>query len=139
MATAPGHTFWIPVPWGTLRESTRNPLQFMIQSRERFGDIVRVRVGPILNHFLFHPDHVSRVLRDQQKNYLRGWHYNFLRRLLGENLVVSEGDFWRRQRRLAQPAFHHHMLATYAKVMVDATLALIRDWETWRLAEAQLK
>jgi cytochrome P450 len=129
MPTAPGHTFWIPLPCGALRHSFKNPLEFMIGARERFGDVVRFRVGPFVTHFLFHPDHIARVLRDQQKNYLRGWQYNLLRRIFDENLVASEGAYWRRQRRLAQPAFNHQMLAEYAATMIDSTSKLLGEWQ----------
>jgi cytochrome P450 len=128
MATAPGLTHWLPLPYGSFQEFLRDPLGFQVRARERFGDVFRFRIGPLLIHFLFHPDHVRRVLHDQQKNYLRGWQYGLLRRLLGDNLVVSEGDFWLRQRRLAQPAFHRQRLTGYAEVMVDATSQLLVRW-----------
>ena len=38
---------------------------------------------------------------------------------LGEGLLTSEGDFHRRQRRLAQPAFHPNRVATYGAMMAD--------------------
>ena len=129
MATAPGLSHWIPLPYGPFRAFFRDPLQFLVQTHERFGDVFRFRIGPLVVHFLYHPDHVRHVLHDHPKNYQRGWHYRLLRRLLGENLVVSEGDYWLRQRRLAQAAFLRQRLAGYAAVMVDATqqmLALAR-------------
>jgi cytochrome P450 len=128
MAVAPGLSHWIPLPYGPLRAFVRDPLGFQLRAWERFGDVFRFRIGPLLVHFLYHPDHVRRVLHDNQKNYLRGWQFRLLRRLLGNNLVVSEGDFWRRQRRLAQPAFHRQRLARYAEVMVDATCQLVSRW-----------
>ncbi len=128
MATAPGFTYWLPLPFGSFRAFVRDPLQFQVQARQRYGDVVRFRVGPLLVHFLYHPDHVRHVLHDHPKNYLRGWHYRLLRRLLGENLVVSEGDYWLRQRRLAQPAFSRQRLAGYAAVMVEATQQMLARW-----------
>jgi cytochrome P450 len=99
-----------------------------VQSHACFGDVVRFRIGPLLVHFLYHPDHVRHVLFDHPKDYLRGWQYRLLRRLLGDNLVVSEGDFWLRQRRLAQPAFARPRMAGYADVMVDATSQMLARW-----------
>src|SRR5262249_7724396 len=104
------------------------PLEFQLRAWERFGDVFRFRIGPLLAHFLYHPDHVRRVLHDQQKNYLRGWHFRLLHRLLGDNLVVSEGNYWIRQRRLAQPAFLRQRLAGYAEAMVDATSQMLARW-----------
>jgi cytochrome P450 len=104
-------------------------LEFLTQSRERFGDVVRFQLGPLVAHFLYHPNHVSRVLRDHQKNCVRGWQYGLLRRIFGENLVVSEGAYWRRQRRLAQPAFHPRALESYVGTMIDAVSQLLSQWE----------
>src|SRR5258708_27017338 len=105
MATAPGITQWMPLPFGLFKEFLRDPVGYQLRARERYGDVFRSRIGPSLVHFLYHPDHVRHVLYDHQKNYPRGWHYRLLRSLLGNGLVASEGDHWRRQRRLAQPAF----------------------------------
>ncbi len=135
MAQAPGITQWLPLPYGAFRAFLRTPLDFQLRARERFGDVVRFRIGPLLTHFVYHPDHVRRVLHDHQKNYLRGWHYHLLRRLLGDNLVVSEGDSWIRQRRLAQPAFLRQRLAGYADIMVDATAQLLARWRALTTAD----
>ncbi len=134
MATAPGISQWVPLPYGPFGESLRDPLGFQLRARRRFGDVFRFRVGPLLVHFVYHPDHVRRVLHDHQKNYPRGWHYRLLRRLLGDNLVVSEGDFWLRQRRLAQPAFHRQRLTGYAEVMADATAGTLARWDDFAAA-----
>jgi len=111
------------------KEFLRDPLGYQLRARERFGDVFRSRIGPSLVHFLYHPDHVRRVLYEHQKNYPRGWHYRLLRSLLGNGLVASEGDHWRRQRRLAQPAFHRQRLSGYAQVMVEATSGMLARWE----------
>jgi cytochrome P450 len=129
VATAPGITQWIPLPYGFLKEFLRDPLSYQLRMRERFGDVFRSRIGPALVHFLYHPDHVRRVLYDHQRNYPRGWHYRLLRSLLGNGLVASEGDHWRRQRRLAQPAFQRQRLGGYAQVMVEATCGMLARWE----------
>jgi len=129
MAVAPGLAQYIPRPRGPLAAFLRDPLGFQLQARERFGDVFRFRMGPVAIHFVYHPDHVRRVLHDHQKNYLRGWQYGLLRRLFGENLTVSEGDFWLRQRRLAQPAFHRQRLAEYAAVMVEEASKLVSRWQ----------
>ncbi len=138
MTNAPGITQWLPLPYGAFREFLRNPLDFQLHARERYGDVFRFRIGPLLIHFLYHPDHVRRVLQDHQKNYLRGWQYRLLHRLLGDNLVVSEGDYWLRQRRLAQPAFLRQRLAGYADVMVDATSQMLARWREIAAAGQQI-
>jgi cytochrome P450 len=128
MLLAPGITEWFPWPHGQFRALLEDPLGFHLRARERFGDVFRFRIGPVLIHFLYHPDHVRRVLYDNPKNYLRGWQYRLMGRLFGENLVASEGAGWLRQRRLAQGAFLRPRFAGYASVMVDATSQLLSRW-----------
>lgn len=52
-----------------------------------------------------------------------------LRRFFGNGLVNSEGDFWQRQRRLTQPAFHRERIFGYGEVMVDYTRKLLTTWQ----------
>ena len=49
--------------------------------------------------------------------------------ILGDGLLTSDGDFWRRQRRLAQPAFHRERVENYAKTMVSYTERMLEDWK----------
>ena len=62
VATAPGITQWIPLPYGFFKEFLRDPLDYQLRARERFGDVFRSRIGLSLVHFLYHPDHVRRAL-----------------------------------------------------------------------------
>jgi len=118
----------IPLPYGNFAAILRDPLGFQRAAQRRLGDVLRFRNGPFLLHFLYHPDHVRRVLQERQKQYLRSWQYRLLKRLFGGNLVVSEGPYWLRQRRLAQGAFHRERLAAYVGAMVDATEQMLSEW-----------
>ncbi|HVA48768.1 MAG TPA: cytochrome P450 [Pirellulales bacterium] len=137
MAVAPGITHAIPLPYGPLGAFLCDPLSFQMQARERFGDVFRFRIGPVVVHFLFHPEHVRRVLHEHPKNYLRGWQYRLMRRIFGDSLTVSEGAFWLRQRRMAQPAFHRQRLAEYTGVMVDAASGLVSRWRDMAAEEEE--
>lgn len=128
MAVAPGISHYVPLPYGPWRAFLHEPLTFQTEARQRFGDVFRFRLGPVLLHFLYHPDHVRHVLAEHPKNYLRGFQYRLMAKLFGQSLTVSEGPFWLRQRRLAQPAFHRQRLADYAQVMVDAASGLVSRW-----------
>lgn len=128
MAVAPGLSHYVPLPYGHWRGFLRDPLGFQIEARERFGDVFRLRLGPLVIHFLYHPDHVRHVLAEHPKNYVRGFQYRLMAKLFGQSLTLSEGPFWLRQRRLAQPAFHRQRLSEYAQVMVDAASELVSRW-----------
>ena len=103
---------------GTLRRVARE-----------YGDIVRLPVMLQERIFLNHPDFIEQVLVIQQSKF----HKSDLTKiivgpLLGQGLLVSEGEFWRRQRRLAQPAFHRSRIQEYGATMIESVERHIRDW-----------
>ena len=105
----PGH--WL---WGHLSERTHNPFELFLGSQRRLGDVVRYRMGSIFAKHLTHPDHVKHVLADANARYTKGTVFDKTRPLVGNGLLTAEGDFWKRQRRLSQPAFHKERLAALA-------------------------
>jgi cytochrome P450 len=125
---APGLRQYLPLPYGWVRQAQRDPLNFFLEGRQRFGDVFRYQVGPYVFFLLSHPDHIKHVLQDHARNYPRSWFYNFVKLVLGEGLVTSEGAFWRRQRRLAQPAFHRQRIAALAGIMAEMTAAMLARW-----------
>ncbi len=93
----------------------------MSASREKYGSIVNLNLSPWMDVYLLSkPEAIKYVLIDNQKNYQKAFVYRFLKQVLGNGLVTSEGDFWLRQRRIAQPAFHRERLASLATGMVDS-------------------
>ena len=108
------------------------PLSALFEISDACGDVARLRfpVKPHTAHLLRHPDHVRHVLIDNVKNYgkqTRG--YQKLRGILGAGLVTSEGDFWKRQRRIANPAFHRERIAHFGDVMVRCTTDMLDRWD----------
>src|SRR4051812_19802435 len=89
---------------GALPDLLRRPFEFFPAARERHGDIYQLRLGPLKPVVLNHPRHAQHVLRDHAANYRKGGAmWDTVRTLLGNGLVVSEGEFWLRQRRMMQP------------------------------------
>jgi cytochrome P450 len=100
-------------------EIARNPLAMMISMQREHGDIAHWRIGPQHIYLFSHPDLIRDVLVTNQKNFHKSRGLERARRLLGNGLLTSEGDFHLRQRRLAQPAFHRQRIASYAGTMID--------------------
>jgi cytochrome P450 len=67
-------------------------------------------------------------MQDNNRNYVKSYGYKVLKVLLGEGLLTSEGDFWRKQRRLLQPGFHRDRLATFVEIMAECGQELVEKW-----------
>lgn len=106
-----------------------DPLRFLRDMRARHGDVVEVAMGPMRVTLLSHPDLVEDILVTRNKLWQKdAYLHQTLRPVLGDGLLSSEGDFWRRQRRLAQPAFHRDRIASYGEIMVAHTNRLVARW-----------
>ena len=80
-------------------------------------------------YFVNDAEYVKRILLDNIANYPKSVTYrNNLRPFLGDGLLISEGDFWKRQRRLAQPAFHLRRLKVLAAAMAEAATHMAQGW-----------
>jgi cytochrome P450 len=106
----------------------RDPLRALTRGREEHGDAVCFRVGPFRFISVANPDYAQHVLVRNHRNYVKSRSYAGLRLVLGEGLVTSEGEHWRRQRKLAQPAFHRQRLAVLAEVMGQCVHERLDDW-----------
>ena len=114
---------------GHLPQYKRDPLGFFTSCARDYGDFVPLRFGPIRAFAIHSPDLIEQVLVVDYRKFTKG---NLLRRnrlLFGNGLLVSEGDFWRRQRKLAQPAFHRERINAYGKIMTDCADEMLRNWK----------
>ncbi len=124
----------IPGPTGNrffgslVTESRRDPLRFMTRLANTYGDVCSFRVGFEHVFFVNHPDHVHDVLVNHYDNFLKGRGSQRSRKFLGEGVLLSEGETHRRQRRLAQPAFHRNRIANYAGVMGEHCERMSSRW-----------
>ena len=75
------------------------------------------------------PEWIKYVLVDNNKNYGKSFAYDSIKLFLGNGLLTSEGEFWKRQRRLAQPAFHKEKLALMFQNMVEQTTKCLQSLE----------
>jgi cytochrome P450 len=85
--------------------------------------IAHTRLGGEHLYFVNHPDTVRELFVANGRATVKGRALQRSRQLLGNGLLTSEGDQWRRQRRLVQPAFHHDAVARYGAQMVECARA----------------
>ncbi|GIV34131.1 MAG: cytochrome P450 [Chitinophagales bacterium] len=110
-------------------EPLTDTVNFLAYSPERYPEAFRFRVLGREVYVLNHPEYVQYVLQEKYRNYRKGEAYETLSILLGNGLINSEGEFWRRQRRLAQPAFHAESLKRVSKYVVEVTGKHIDAWK----------
>jgi cytochrome P450 len=131
LAPTPPYTIPLVGPLlGHIPRSGAERLDLMTRAVLTHGDVVRFEFPHITGHLVAHPEHVQQVLVDQHRLFskqTRG--YEKLRAFLGNGLVTSDGEFWLRQRRIAQPAFHKRRIAGFATAMVEAAEDTVRRWE----------
>ena len=105
-----------------------NPLEYFTKVAREYGDIAGMRVLNFKTIFINHPDLIEEVLVTNARKYSKGRVLRANRHVFGEGLLTSEGEFWLRQRRLAQPAFHRARIASYAATMVEYTQRMLQGW-----------
>jgi cytochrome P450 len=106
----------------------RDPVVAFADAARRYGRIVHFKIGPRRGYLLNDPDDVRHVLQDNARNYHKSPLYDKLRTVIGNGLLTSEDEFWLRQRRIAQPAFHRQRMAALAGVMADAAREAAANW-----------
>ncbi|UFH56432.1 cytochrome P450 [Spirosoma sp. KNUC1025] len=99
----------------------RDPLKALLTLQRQQHRMVHLRIGGRHQYLVFSPEDSKHVLQENHRNYGRSPAFQVLKIFLGNGLLTSEGDFWRRQRRLAQPAFHRQKLAALMQTMVAET------------------
>lgn len=95
-----------------------------------YGDLIGVEplqrqsASLVLNN----PEHVKHVLISNHRNYTKGVGFERVKMLLGNGIIVSDGDFWRSQRRMIQPVFHRKIIASQAQMMQSCNERKLEDW-----------
>ncbi len=113
---------------GLLPELSRDALGLLTRCTRDYGDLVHIRLGLTPTVVVGHPDLVEEVLVTRNHDYRKSFSTRRLDTLLGNGLLLSEGDFWLRQRRLMQPAFHRERVAQMGETMVRSTHEVIDGW-----------
>lgn len=114
---------------GVWRQFRHDPLALLTRTARDHGDVSQFVMGPMRVVLLAAPHHVQRMFVDNARNYTKRTRgYDALRAALGDGLVTSEGNFWKRQRRIAQPAFHRSRIAGFAETMSHASQQMVQRW-----------
>ncbi len=119
---------------GVLPEIRKYELDYLTRLVREYGDIFRVKVVNIPAYVISRPEYIESVLITNQKNFVKSVYLRESKALFGHGILTSDGSFWREQRRMLQPAFHHRQIARYSRVMAKRVAGML---ETWRDGEVR--
>lgn len=120
----PGH--WL---WGHVTGFRKDRLTFMRQVAKDYGGVVALRLAHRRLWIVTEPTVIETVLITRAREFRKHFALRLNQGILNNGLLTSEGDFWLRQRRLAQPAFHRSHVATYIPTFVEHTMRLLAHWK----------
>src|SRR5579859_1008238 len=118
---------------GVVPSLFRDPVDFCTKAVRAHGDFVSLDLGFSQGYIVCHPAHVKEVLQEKNKNFGKGKSWEAMRQVIGNSLATADGEYWLRQRRMVQPAFHRERLGRIASLVVAS---IERRLESWRESAA---
>ncbi len=106
----------------------RDALGYLEGVWREHGDLSRFKLGPYDVWMAVHPEHLRQILHTHHARYHKSPEYAELEPAVGKGLLTSEDQLWRRNRRLAQPAFRRSSLDRYAEQMSGETERMLQAW-----------
>lgn len=121
---------------GNLPRMLQNPLQFLTDATQKYGEVVRLgAMGPQNLYLVTHPDYVKYILHENSCNYIKGKNFQIIKQIIGDGLAVKEGNSWRRERRLMQPTFHRQRVGALVTLMNQTIAQKLENWDSIDLGE----
>jgi cytochrome P450 len=139
MRTQPPGPAGVPV-FGNSRQYARDPFTFLTTVAEAYGDVTRFDLGPVETYLLTNPADIERVLVTDDAKYRKpDFQDDAIGTLLGDGLLLSEGDTWKQQRQLAQPAFGPKRIGKMGELITRHAESMLDDWSSGDLTDVHLE
>jgi cytochrome P450 len=113
---------------GNFREFNRDKLGAITRYARTHGDVVAIRLGPVRSVLVSDPALIEEVLVTRAREFEKGFVEQLIRPTAGNGIFLSEGDFWKRQRRMVAPPFHRQKLPVYGEIMVRTAERVCAPW-----------
>jgi len=115
--------------FGNARQYATDPFRFLTACERAYGDVVRLDLGPLDTYMLSDPDDIQQVLVADADSYVKpDFQDDAIGDLLGEGLLLSEGDTWKQQRNLANPAFAMTRLGEFTDTIAGHAEGMLEEW-----------
>ncbi len=123
------------IPRPTLTEQIKLSSQYKknyilaeMNLQKKYGDVFRIKM-PFRAVYFFHPKHIKIILKDKAKDFQKSKNYKFIMPFVGKGLVTSEGELWRKQRRIVGSEFHVGAVNRYFEIFLKNTQNLFEEWD----------
>jgi cytochrome P450 len=126
--------------FGNTRQYADDPFAFLTAVHEAYGDVARLDLGPMETYVVSDPAEIERVLVSEHRKFRKpDFQDDALGDLLGNGLLLSDGERWREQRELANPAFDMSRLSGLTGMMADHVEAMVSEWRDGDTLDVQLE
>ena len=122
----PGPRTNVPYVFGL--KFLKDPLTVLNDLAAKYGDISYFKFGRQRIYFVKHPDYIQSVLVTNQSKFIKNPGLRLTKRVIGDGLLTSEGEYHKRQRDLIQPAFDYKHIAMYANVITSCGEDICKEW-----------
>jgi cytochrome P450 len=123
----------IPAAYALMKEVRKDLLGLVLRTFREMGDVFRLEVLGRKQVLVMAPAQNREVLLEHASVFEKGKDYTDRRKGLakfgGAGLITSNGDFWKRQRRLVAPALHAKRIASYGEAMIRAGRGAMEGWK----------
>jgi cytochrome P450 len=122
----------------SMKEVAKDMLRYNEKLEKVYGDTYQIDLAYLQLYVTSNPDLIKQILQTNHKNYVKSLAYDKLKMGLGNGLVTSEGDYWRKQRRLSQPVFYKNNLENLFVDMGRTTTEFLNTMEQLRGSELDI-
>jgi cytochrome P450 len=129
----PGPSDKLPFTMG--RKFLRDPLKTLLDLSRTYGTISHFKFGKQSIYFINHPDYIEDILVSNYRNFIKSKGLQVSKRILGNGLLTSEGDFHDRQRQLIRPKFYPSQIKSYSDVMIKCALDMCNSWKSGTIVD----